>query len=37
MQLSARNKLPGIVEALQIDGLTAKVSLRGGTITWSPS
>ncbi len=30
MRLSARNKLPGIVEGVEIDGLTAKVSMRVG-------
>ncbi len=30
MQLSARNKLPGVVESVQVDGLTAKVTLRVG-------
>jgi len=30
MRLSARNKLPGIVESIVIDGLQAKVSIRVG-------
>jgi len=30
VQLSARNKLPGVVESVQVDGLTAKVTLRVG-------
>lgn len=30
MKLSARNKLPGIVESIKIDGLQAKVDIRVG-------
>lgn len=30
MKLSARNKLPGVVEAIKIDGLQAKVDIRVG-------
>jgi molybdopterin-binding protein len=30
MKLSARNKLPGIVESIRIDGLQAKVDVRVG-------
>jgi len=30
MKLSARNKLPGIIERIDVDGLTAKVMLRSG-------
>jgi molybdopterin-binding protein len=30
MKLSARNKLPGVIERIDVDGLTAKVSLRVG-------
>ena len=30
MKLSARNKLPGIIERIEVDGLTAKVTLRVG-------
>jgi molybdopterin-binding protein len=30
MQLSARNKLPAIVESIQIDGFQAKVAMRVG-------
>ncbi|MBV8172644.1 MAG: TOBE domain-containing protein [Candidatus Eremiobacteraeota bacterium] len=30
MKLSARNKLPGIVETIVIDGLQAKVGIRVG-------
>ena len=30
MRLSARNKLPGVVTAIEQEGLTAKVSMRIG-------
>lgn len=30
MKLSARNKLPGVVERVEVDGLTAKVTIRVG-------
>ena len=30
MRLSARNKLPGVVESIVIDGLQAKVDIRVG-------
>jgi molybdopterin-binding protein len=30
MKLSARNKLPGVIERIEADGLTAKVSMRVG-------
>lgn len=30
MRLSARNKLPGIVESIVVDGLQAKVDVRVG-------
>jgi molybdopterin-binding protein len=30
MRLSARNKLPGIVESIKVDGLQAKVDVRVG-------
>lgn len=30
MRLSARNKLPAIVESIQIDGFQAKVAMRVG-------
>ena len=30
MRLSARNKLPGIVESIALDGLQAKVGIRVG-------
>jgi molybdopterin-binding protein len=30
MQVSARNKLPGVVQAIKTDGLMAKVSVRIG-------
>ncbi|HME82919.1 MAG TPA: TOBE domain-containing protein [Candidatus Eremiobacteraceae bacterium] len=30
MKLSARNKLPGVVESITIDGLQAKVDVRVG-------
>jgi molybdopterin-binding protein len=30
MRLSARNKLPGIVESIAVDGLQAKVDIRVG-------
>jgi molybdate transport system regulatory protein len=30
MLLSARNKLPGVVESVELDGLSAKVTLRVG-------
>jgi len=30
MKLSARNKLPGIVDSIRSDGLSAKVGLRVG-------
>jgi len=30
MKLSARNKLPGVVEAIRVDGLQAKVEVRVG-------
>ena len=30
MKLSARNRLPGTVERIDVDGLTAKVTMRVG-------
>jgi molybdopterin-binding protein len=30
VKLSARNKLPGVVERIDVDGLTAKVTIRVG-------
>lgn len=30
MKLSARNKLPGVVESIKVDGLSAKVGMRVG-------
>jgi len=30
MRLSARNKLPGVVESIALDGLQAKVGIRVG-------
>jgi len=30
MKLSARNKLPGVIERVEVDGLTAKVMIRVG-------
>jgi molybdopterin-binding protein len=30
VKLSARNKLPGVVERIEVDGLTAKVTTRVG-------
>ncbi|HKW44396.1 MAG TPA: TOBE domain-containing protein [Candidatus Eremiobacteraceae bacterium] len=30
MKLSARNKLPGVIERIDVDGLTAKVTMRVG-------
>ena len=30
MKLSARNKLPGTIERIEADGLTAKVTIRVG-------
>lgn len=30
MKLSARNKLPGVIERVEVDGLTAKVTIRVG-------
>jgi molybdopterin-binding protein len=30
MKLSARNKLPGVIERIEVDGLTAKVAIRVG-------
>ena len=30
MKLSARNKLPGVIDRIQLDGLTAKVTMRVG-------
>ena len=30
MKLSARNKLPGVIERIEVDGLTAKVVMRVG-------
>ena len=30
MKLSARNKLPGVVESIKADGLSAKVGVRVG-------
>lgn len=30
MKLSARNKLPGVIERIEVDGLTAKVTMRVG-------
>ncbi len=30
MKLSARNKLPGVVESIRVDGLQAKVEVRVG-------
>ncbi len=30
MKLSARNKLPGVVESIRVDGLQAKVDVRVG-------
>ena len=30
MKLSARNKLPGVIERIEADGLTAKITMRVG-------
>jgi molybdopterin-binding protein len=30
MKLSARNKLPGVIERIEVAGLTAKVTMRVG-------
>jgi len=30
MKLSARNKLPGVIERIEVDGITAKVTMRCG-------
>jgi molybdopterin-binding protein len=30
MKLSARNRLPGVIERIDVDGLTAKVTMRVG-------
>jgi molybdopterin-binding protein len=30
MKISARNKLPGVIERIEVDGLTAKVMMRSG-------